>query len=251
MNYKDKVILGDCTLYLGDCLEVMKSIPDKSVDAVITDPPYGTTACAWDVIIPFELMWNELHRISKGAVVLFGCQPFTSKMIMSNQHNYKFSYVWNKKLAGNALNSNYQPLKIHEDICIFAHNGYKYNPIMRKGSWHSGDRKREWDSTFGKQTMPAKEKYNTYKPTSILTFHQVRSGREHPTQKPIKLLEYLAITYSDKDDTILDFTMGSGTTGVACVQTGRKFIGIEIDEKYFDIAIKRIRDAQQQMRLAI
>jgi DNA modification methylase len=238
-------------LYQGDCLEVMKSMADKSIDTIITDIPYGTTACAWDEVIPFDLMWNEVNRICKGAIILFSAQPFTSKLIMSNYKNYKFGYIWNKKLAGNALNSNYQPLKIHEDICIFSNNGYKYNPIMKKGAWHSGDRERQWDSTFGKQVMPKKERYNTYKPTSIIQFHQVRSGRVHPTQKPVELLEYLVLTYSDKGDSVLDFTMGSGTTGIACVITDRDFIGIEIDKTYFGIAEKRIAEARQQMRLPV
>lgn len=242
--------MSEVKLYLGDCLEVMKSIPDKSVDAVITDIPYGTTACAWDEVIPFDLMWAELKRLCNGAIILFGAQPFTSKLIQSNVKDYKFNYVWNKKLAGNALNSNYQPLKIHEDICVFSGNGYKYNPVMRKGQFRTKLTNANWNSTFGKQTSTA-TKNDQYKPTSILTFHQQRVGRIHPTQKPIELFEYLVQTFSDKGNTILDFTMGSGTSGIACVITGRNFIGIEIDPTYYAIAEKRIHDAQQQMRLPI
>ena len=237
-------------LYLGDCLEIMKFIPDKSVDAVITDPPYGTTACTWDEVIPFVPMWDEIHRLSKGAVVLFGCQSFTSKLIMGNIKEYRHSWIWNKKLAGNALNSNYQPLRIHEDICVFSKNGYQYYPILRKGEMRTKLTDTEWNSTFGKQkSKPTKS--DTYKPTSILTFHQTRIGREHTTQKPVELLKYLILTYSKRDNTILDFAMGSGTTGVACVQTGRNFIGIEIDKNYYNIAEKRIRNALQQMRLPL
>jgi DNA modification methylase len=232
-------------LHLGDCLEYMRTMPDKSVDAVITDIPYGTTACAWDEIIPFDAMWQELNRLSNGAIVLFGAQPFTSKLVMSNYKGFKYQYIWNKKLAGNAMNSNYQPLKIHEDICVFSSNGYKYNPIMRKGEFRTKLTNANWNSTFGKQTSTA-TKNDQYKPTSILTFHQPRIDRVHPTQKPVELAEYLVITYSDYGDTILDFTMGSGTTGVACVQTGRNFIGCEIDPGYFAIAEKRIKDAQAQ-----
>ena len=242
--------MSEVKLLLGDCLELMKDIPDKSIDAVITDPPYGTTACAWDEIIPFDKMWGEIDRVSNGAVVLFGCQPFTSKMILSNYNNYKFSYVWNKKLAGNALNSNYQPLKIHEDICVFSKNGYQYHPIMRKGKMRTKLTNADWNSTFGKQRSTA-SKSDTYKPTTILTYHQQRIGRVHPTQKPIDLIAYLINTFTEENNTVLDFTMGSGTTGVACVQTGRNFIGIEIEPKYFEIAQKRIKDAQQQMRLPI
>jgi len=130
-------VLARVELHLGDCLDIMRSIPDKSIDAVITDPPYGTTACAWDEVIPFDKMWQEINRVSTGAVLLFSAQPFTSKLTVSNYKNYKFGYVWNKKLAGNALNSNYQPLKIHEDISLFSSNGYKYNPIMRKGQFRT------------------------------------------------------------------------------------------------------------------
>ena len=243
-------VLARVELHLGDCLDIMRSIPDKSIDAVITDPPYGTTACAWDEVIPFDKMWQEINRVSTGAVLLFSAQPFTSKLTVSNYKNYKFGYVWNKKLAGNALNSNYQPLKIHEDISLFSSNGYKYNPIMRKGQFRTKLTNANWNSTFGKQTSKATQN-DQYKPTSILTFHQTRVGRVHPTQKPIELLEYLVITYSDTGDTVLDFTMGSGTTGVACVQTGRNFIGIEIDPTYYAIAEKRIRDAQMQLRLPL
>lgn len=246
----EPVVLGDCTLYLGDCLDVMQQLPDNSVDAVITDIPYGTTACSWDEIIPFAPMWEQLKRVCNGAILLFGCQPFTSKLIMSNLDNYKFSYIWNKKLAGNALNSNYQPLKIHEDICLFSQNGYTYNPIMRKGEMRTKLTDADWNSTFGKQHSTS-TKSDQYKPVSILTFHQTRIGREHPTQKPTKLLEYLIYTFSNSGEIILDFTFGSGTTGVACVQLGRKFIGCEIEPKYFDIAIKRIKQAQLQMRLEI
>ena len=233
-------------MHLGDCLEYMKSMPDKSVDAVIIDIPYGTTACNWDEIIPFDRMWEEINRINKGASILFGSQPFTSKLIMSNLSNYKFSYVWNKKLAGNALNSNYQPLKIHEDVCVFSNDFYIYNPIMSKGQFRTKLTNANWNSTFGKQTSKA-TKNDQYKPVSILTFHCQRVGRLHPTQKPVELMEYLIQTFTNKSNTILDFTMGSGTTGVACVQLGRNFIGCEIDEGYFNIAKKRIEQAQQQM----
>lgn len=231
-------------LYHGDCLEIMKTLDDNSVDAVITDIPYGTTACAWDEVLPFDIMWENINGIRKGAIILFSAQPFTSKLIMSNLSNYKYGWIWNKKLAGNAMCSNYQPLKIHEDISVF-YSAKKYNPIMRKGKMRTKLTDAEWDSTFGKQNSK-KTKNDVYKPVSILTFHQQRIGRVHPTQKPVSLLRYLIQTYTDNNDIVLDFTMGSGTTGVACAELGRKFIGIEIDKDYFEIAKKRIETAYRQ-----
>ena len=230
----------------GDCLELMKDIPDKSIDLILTDTPYGTTACKWDSVIPFEPMWEQLNRIikSNGAIVLFGSEPFSSALRMSNIKNYKYDWVWNKKLAGNAILAKKQPLKIHENILVF--NSKIYYPQMIQG-------KERRKMTGGMDTNTVitlhdsssfQPEYinNLYYPTSIQEFSiaNMRGKRVHPTQKPVALLEYLIKTYTLESETVLDFTMGSGSTGVACLNTNRNFIGIELDDKYFEIAKERI-----------
>ena len=237
-------------LHLGDCLEVMKSIPDKSVDAVITDPPYGTTACKWDSVIPFEPLWEQYNRIIKdnGAIVLFGSEPFSSALRMSNIKNFKYDWIWNKKLAGNGILAKRQPLKIHEIISVF--NSNIYIPQMTKGKMRKKMGLKESEITGGNSF--AKEYVNDeYYPVSIQEFSiaNLRRGRLHPTQKPVALLEYLIKTYTNEGDVVLDNCMGSGSTGVSCINTGRNFIGIEIDPTYFAIAEKRIAEAQMQPRL--
>lgn len=235
-------------LLKGDCLELMKNIPDGSIDAIITDPPYGTTACKWDSVIPFDLMWEQLNRIIKpnGAIVLFGSEPFSSALRMSNIKNYKYDWVWDKKLGGNSMLVKYQPYKIHELIHVFSSKGKaNYNPLMEtRGEIRikNGKTKNE-DNAFG---VDGAEyiKNNIYYPKSILEISNAkRTGRVHPTQKPVKLMEYLIKTYTNENETVLDFTMGSGSTGVACVNTNRNFIGIEMDENYFEIANERINKA--------
>lgn len=224
-------------LIFGDCLEKMKDIPDGSIDMVLTDPPYGTIACKWDTVIPFEPMWKELNRIIKpnGAIVLFGSEPFASLLRVSNLKNFKYDWVWNKKQTGNPFLAKKQPLKVHELLLVF--NSAVYLPIMRKGVMRKkGGAKRSL--LFGTHTTETKN--NEYYPTSIIEFVNNRSNKLHPTQKPVALLEYLIKTYTNEGETVLDFTMGAGSTGVACVNTGREFIGIEKDEKYFKIAENRI-----------
>jgi site-specific DNA-methyltransferase (adenine-specific) len=228
-------------LHHGDCLEVMKSIPDNSIDAIITDPPYGTTACKWDSVIPFEPMWEQLKRIIKpnGAIVLFGSEPFSSALRMSNIKQYKYDWVWNKKLAGNGMLAKKQPLKIHEIISIF--NSKIYLPQKTKGKLRKKMGLKESEITGGNAF--ANETFNDdYYPISIQEFSLagLRTGRIHPTQKPVALIEYLIKTYTQENETVLDFTMGSGTTGVACKNLNRNFIGIELDDKYFEIAKQRI-----------
>ena len=237
--------LTDVLLYKGDCLEEMKKIPDGSVDLVLTDPPYGTTACKWDSVIPFEPMWAQLHRVikGKGAIVLFGSEPFSSALRMSNIKQYKYDWVWNKKLAGNGILAKRQPLKIHENIMVF--NSSVYYPQMTQGRLRKKMGLYESEITGGDSY--ASETFNSeYYPQSIQDFSaaNMRTGRLHPTQKPVALLEYLIRTYTQPGETVLDFTMGSGSTGVACVNTGRDFIGIELDEGYYNIAEKRIEDAR-------
>ena len=233
-------------LHNWDCLEVMKNIPDGSIDCVITDPPYGTTACKWDNVIPFEPMWKELKRITKpnGAIVLFWSEPFSSALRMSNLKMYKYDWVWNKKLAWNGILAKIQPLKIHELVHIFSNWKWNYFPQMTK--WKLRNKMGIKTSEVNWWKWYAKETHNdNYYPVSIQEFSLawLRKNRLHPTQKPVALIEYLVKTYTNEGDTVLDFTMGSWTTGVACKNLNRNFIGIELDEKYFEIAKNRIQDA--------
>lgn len=227
-------------LYKGDCLEVMKQIPDKSVDMILCDLPYGTTACKWDTIIPFEPLWEQYKRITKdsSAIVLFGSEPFSSRLRMSNIKDYKYDWVWNKKQTGNPFLAKKQPLKIHENIMVF--NTSFYKPIMRVGKMRiKGGSKYSNIKVFGGTD---KTKNNLYYPTSVLDFPNcaTKSIKLHPTQKPVALCEYLIKTYTNEGDIVLDNCMGSGTTGIACKHLNRNFIGIELEDKYFEIAKNRI-----------
>ena len=242
---------------LGDCLERMKEIPDGSVDLILTDPPYGTTACKWDSVIPLEPMWNELKRIIKpnGAIVLFGSQPFTSVLVASNLKMFKYEWIWEKAVGSNFAALKYQPMKEHENILVFCKGTTVYNPIKeeRKGSGKQRQKAGYANSKATAKTgqfiggiMDATKRTNDYEelryPSSIQYFNNRDKDRGmHPTQKPVALMEYLIKTYTNEGETVLDFTMGSGTTGVACTNTNRKFIGIERDDKYFDISVKRIK----------
>ena len=243
--------MNDVQLYHGDCLEVMDKLIEQGVkvDAIITDPPYGTTACKWDSVIPFDEMWERLNKLIKpnGAIVLFGSEPFSSQLRCSNLKNYKYDWVWNKKLAGNGILAKKQPLKIHENVIVF--NSKIYIPQMTKGKLRKKltNNPKKSEINGGDGVKRATETFNDqYYPTSIQEFSManLRRNRLHPTQKPVDLLEYLIKTYTNENDIVLDFTMGSGSTGVACVNTNRKFIGIELDKKYFEIAKERIKDAQ-------
>jgi len=238
---KDKDMID---LRLGDCLEIMKEIPSKSIDAIICDLPYGTTQCKWDSVIDFEPLWKQYNRIIKnnGAIILFGAEPFSSALRMSNIKNYKYDWVWEKTKASNYLNAKRQPLRANENISIFYKKQPIYNPQMTKGNpYNKGKAKRE-TSVYGKQvSVEVKSENGLRYPRNVIKFRTAESeGKLHPTQKPLELLEYLVKTYSNENDIILDNTMGSGTTGVACKNLNRKFIGIEKDEKYFKIAESRI-----------
>jgi DNA modification methylase len=239
----------------GDCLELLQNIPDKSIDMILTDPPYGTTACKWDSVIPFAPLWEQLNRIIKdnGAIVLFGSEPFSSALRMSNIKNYKYDWVWDKKLGTGFLNAKKQPLRRIENIIVFYKKQCCYYPIMRKGVKRFKGHKEyhSLDKIYG--DFKATNKINNeYYPTSILEFSNAdKTGKLHPTQKPVPLLEYLIKTYTLENETVLDFTMGSGSTGVACVNTNRDFIGIELDDKYFSIAKDRIEAAQKEVQNVI
>ena len=238
-------------LLQGDCLELMKSIPDGSVDLVLTDPPYGTTACKWDTVIDLDLMWEQIKRIIKptGAIVLFGSEPFSSALRMSNIKQFKYDWTWDKVTAKGHLVAKIRPMQQSEVISVFGVGKIKYKPIMIDREVARKDVDSEYSRTElvgGKTTKKQSKITRTQKyPKTILTFSNAsQKGKLHPTQKPVPLLEYLIKTYTDENETVLDFTMGSGSTGVACLNTDRKFIGIELDETYFNIAKERIEDAQ-------
>ena len=239
-----------CTLINADCLEAMRDIPDGSVDMVLTDPPYGTTACKWDSVIPFEPMWEQLKRITKknGAIVLTASQPFTSALIMSNVKMFRHSFVWDKVSPTGHLNAKIKPLLRHEDVAVFSqakHGSMEYYPQMRTGKYRNKSPKRSTDGVQGRCYGVVDHKADNYNdqyyPTSIYQ-HSTgnRLNKQHPTQKPVALMEYLIRTYTNEGETVLDFTMGSGTTGVACKNLNRSFIGIEMDADYFAAASQRI-----------
>jgi len=229
----------------GDCLSIMPEIPDKSIDMILCDLPYGTTACRWDTVIPFKPLWEQYKRIIKdnGAIVLTASQPFTSALVMSNPKMFKYEWIWEKPQPSNSLLAKKQPMKYHENILVF--NGNKYNPKMWQGSPNHSrndngeEMKSEILGTKIKRTITNKSgiKY----PKSIIKFPAVRSKKLHPTQKPVALFSYLIKTYTNEGDLVLDNCAGSGTTGVACKKTGRNYILIEKDEKYCKIAEERLR----------
>jgi site-specific DNA-methyltransferase (adenine-specific) len=227
----------------GDCLERMKEIADGSVDMVLTDPPYGTTACKWDSIIPIEPMWEQLKRVIKpnGAIVMTASQPFTTTLISSNMSMFKYVWQWKKSNLTNFLNAKRQPLRCFEDVVIFCSGQSVYNAQMiETGNRMVSRRVGTKTSVYGKADKETLYDRSSMYPTQLIEIPNRKDGKLHPTQKPVALMEYLIRTYTNENETVLDFTMGSGTTGVACVNLGRKFIGIELDQGYFDIAKERI-----------
>ena len=233
----------------AECIETMKRLPDNSIDLILTDPPYGTTACKWDSIIPLDKMWEQLKRIIKpnGAIVLFGSEPFSSFLRCSNIKNFKYDWIWDKTKGSNFQTVKYQPFKTHEIISVFSKKTHSYNPIMTESPNDNRIRGKEYlskNTVYGEMKGKACPDYNNKVkyPKSIQSFKRNWSPQQslHPTQKPVALMEYLIKTYTNEGETVLDFTMGSGTTGVACKNTGRSFIGIERDEGYFKIAQDRI-----------
>ena len=242
-------------VYNEDCIEVMKTIPDNSIDAIITDPPYGTTACKWDSVIPFDLMWEQLNRIIKpnGAIVLFGSEPFSSALRMSNIKNYKYDWIWEKNKV-NGLISN-QPRRAFENICVFYKKPPTWNEIKIKRTQNEYDlcKRVNNSKTIGTEHRPNMEfvlirkplEDQWYKkPINILQFNKddIRNGNQHPTQKPVLLIEYLIRTYTNEMELVLDNTAGSGTTAIACLNTKRQFIVMEKEQKYYDMILKRVGD---------
>jgi len=244
------ISMGTQKLLQGDCLELMKDIEDKSVDMILCDLPYGTTACKWDIVIPFDKLWEQYNRIikDKGIIILNSTQPFTSNLIISNKIIFKYTLHWNKKTHSNPLLAKKQPLRIMEDIVIFYKKFGTYNPQMVDGEPYKKDYgyKKHSSDSFGNTNLIDKDN-NTGKryPTNLLEIPINKNNRKfnHPTQKPVALMEYLIKTYTNEGDLVLDNCMGSGTTGVACKKLNRTFIGIELDEKYFDIAKQRIEES--------
>tara|TARA_R110002126_G_scaffold34891_2_gene107607 strand:+ start:1132 stop:1851 length:720 start_codon:yes stop_codon:yes gene_type:complete len=234
-------------LIKGDCLEVMKTIESGSIDAIITDPPYGTTACKWDSVIPFDLMWEQLNRIIKpnGAIVLFGSEPFSSALRMSNIKNYKYDWIWQKNKTTGFLNAKKQPMNDNENILVFYIRQCLYNPQKTKAEklYKRGNINGDNTEVYGKQKEYIDSEIGTRYPKRIQYFNNNNNEKRlHPTQKPVALMEYLIKTYTNEGETVLDFTMGSCSTGVAAKNTNRNFIGIEQDEKYFAIAEDRINN---------
>jgi len=245
------VAVPSVKIKLGDCIEWMKKLPAGSVDLILTDPPYGTTACKWDVVIPFEPMWAEIWRVLKpnGACVLFGSEPFSSALRMSQIKYFKYDWIWKKEKGVDVLNANRKPLYCHEVVSTFYQKQPMYVPQFTEGKAYT---RKQGKCTFGehlqdKNVKPLDKVSNGGRtPITVLEFARDMNrdkANNHPTQKPVALLEYLIRTYTNEDETVLDFTMGSGSTGVAAVNTGRNFLGIERDAKYFEIAKQRIEEA--------
>ena len=243
--------MRDIELWQGDCLELMKDIPDKSVDCIITDLPYGTTQCKWDIIIPFEPLWRQYNRIIKdnGAIVLFGTEPFSSHLRLSNLKNYKYDWIWDKVKGTGFLNAKRQPMRNHELISVFYKKQCTYNPQKTYGhkmkkSYRSKDLQTDvYGEMKNDYTYESTERY----PRSIQVFStDTQNSSLHPTQKPVALIEYLIKTYTNDGELVFDSCMGSGTTGVACINTNRRFIGIELDNNYFEIAKERIENISNE-----
>ena len=240
-------------IFNEDCLVGMQRIPDKSIDMILCDLPYGTTACKWDTVIPFDKLWEQYERIIKPncGIVLTASNPFTSALVMSNPKLFKHEWIWEKQKAANFMGMKYAPAKYHENIVVFANGTPKYNPTMWKVSEEKRDKRKtvndpntNKDCHLGKIKRTRKEDDGSRYPKSIIKINKSINGNYHPTEKPIELMEYLIKTYSNENDVILDNCIGSGTTAIAAINTNRKYIGFELDKTYFDIAQKRIQNAQ-------
>jgi DNA modification methylase len=249
--------MSDYQLIQGDCLIALPRLADMSVDAIITDVPYGTTSCKWDVVIPLDAMWAQVKRLCKGAFVTTSSQPFTTVLIGSNIDMFRHEWIWDKYTPTGFLNSKIAPLKQHENIVVFSRNGYTYNPqkfkkpykAFRSGKGFTQTGQSIKNGVYGELVHGSGYRSEYSYPKTII---EIRTGNgmtkrhnEHPTQKPVALYEYLIKTYTNPGDTVLDFCMGSGTTGVSAMRTGRNFIGIEKEQNYFEIAERRIKEAQQ------
>jgi DNA modification methylase len=238
-EYNANIKLDLNYIHQGDCLELMNGIPDKSVDMILCDLPYGTTACAWDDVIPLDKLWKQYERIIKdnGAIVLTASQPFTTALIKSNIKHFRYSWIWEKEQGVNFLMAKKQPLKVHEDICVFSKKQTIYNPQMTEGKPYISGKGDSGEVTGRVKKVQTKNKGTRY-PRSIIQFK--RETGLHPTQKPVALFEYLINTYTNEGETVLDNCIGSGTTAIACLNTNRNFIGIEMQGDYYELAKNRI-----------
>lgn len=234
------------TIYLGDCLEIMPKLVALGilVDAVIADLPYGTTACSWDTIIPFEPLWENYKRlVGNGPVVLFGSQPFTSKLVMSNLEWFKYEWIWEKVMVSNIAAAKIQPLRSHENISVFSCGSHIYNPQLGKAKKPFGKRSVSKSKSISSSPLGINYQVGVGYPKSIIKIHRpnnLTGGGLHPTQKPLRLLEFLVKTYTNQGDIVLDNCIGSGTTAIACQNANRRFVGIEKEKEYIEIAIERI-----------
>ena len=237
-------------LLQGDCLELMKKIPDKSIDMILCDLPYGTTACKWDYVIPFEPLWEQYKRIIKdnGAIVLFGSEPFSTELRHSNLKMFKYDWIWDKKIPSGMSYARFQPMRQTENIFVFCKSKTVYNPQMiKRDKTIKGGGMSKGETTNNQKLVALHKTYDYKNPTNILVFDKIRKGSLHPTQKPVPLLEYLIKTYTNEGDLVLDNCMGSGSTGIACINTNRNFIGMELNEEYFAIAKERIENHLQEI----
>jgi len=239
------------TFVNADCFDVFPFIEDKSIDAIICDLPYGTTACKWDSILPLDKLWAEYKRVLKddGCIILTASQPFTSALVMSNPKMFKYEWIWKKTRYSGNLNATRMPLKAHESVLIFAKGKTKYFPIKTEAPEHLIDKRKTinpsivkdggaYNGSKGFVNIRKKDDGTRY-PISVQEFKNPNNNSLHPTQKPIELMEYLVKTYTNEGDMVLDNTMGSGTTNLACIKLNRKSIGIEKEKQYYDVAVRR------------
>lgn len=239
----NKIYNEDCIGANGMCL-----IPDKSIDMILCDLPYGTTACKWDVIIPFDELWEQYNRIIKphGAMVFTAREPFTSQLVNSNIRNYKHKWIWNKKQSGSPQNAKYMPLQIEEDIIVFCNEKVNYYPQMRKGKMRKRGGYNKSNGIMGEFQVGYENYSDLYYPVNIIEMANPRIAKLHPTQKPVELFEYLITTYTQENDVVLDNCMGSGTTAIACMNTNRNYIGFENNVEYFEIIERRMVEYKEK-----
>ena len=247
--YKGVIKIEDIELWHGDCLELMKDIPNKSIDMILCDLPYGTTKCKWDIVIPFDRLWEQYNRIIKdnGAIVLFGTEPFSTELRHSNLEMYKYDWIWDKVKPNGHLVAKHRPMQRNENISVFGKGKINYYPIMVERDKPKKSKEYSRTEIMGGNTTDNKGKtLNKKYPQNILVYSNAyQKNKLHPTQKPVELLEYLIKTYTQEGEVVLDNTMGSGTTGVACKNLNRKFIGIELDDTYYEIAKNRINGVSE------
>lgn len=253
MNPKEqkKVQLEKNKIHQGECLKLMKDIPDHSIDMILCDLPYGVSRNKWDSVIDLKKLWKHYKRIIKdnGAIVLTAVQPFASQLVMSNQEMYKYDWIWKKTISSGQLNVNIQPLRNHENVLVFYRKHPTYNQQFTNGKPYKIDRKVTFEGPgYNKQTNTKKDNNGYRHPTSVLEIPNPRIKNGHPTQKPLKLFEYLIKTYTNEKEVVLDNSIGSGTTAIAALKTNREFIGIEISEKYVNMAKARINQYHREVR---